>query len=85
MQEAAEKRIRDMQELQRMEKEQLNFKRMREDAERAEEDEFKRQVGVVLLMVSVQLTLPGTCFIKCSCHKKEQMRMFDCVYDSSDN
>ena len=36
-----------MLELQRMEKEQLNFKRMREDAERAEEDEFKKQVGVV--------------------------------------
>ena len=48
LQEAAEKRIRDMLELQRMEKEQLNFKKMREDAERAEEDEFKRQVSAGL-------------------------------------
>ena len=46
-QEEHDKRRRDMLELQRMEKEQLNFKRMREDAERAEEDEFKKQVGVV--------------------------------------
>ena len=39
-----EKRIRDRIELQRVEQEQKMFKRMRQEAEQAEEEEFRKQV-----------------------------------------
>jgi hypothetical protein len=45
--ELKEKQQRQMEELQRVHKEQLYLKKLRQDAEKAEEDEFRRQVNLL--------------------------------------
>lgn len=43
-----EKQQQQMEELQRVHKEQLYLKKLRQDAEKAEEEEFRRQVNFLL-------------------------------------